>query len=196
MPLPESVAMITTFSPLLLGANDSPRNHVMAKITVSMASILFLVCFTALAVAAQSRSSTAPRPTDKKRISGAEAELIQVERDIGEANIKRDKAFFERVEADEFIFTDSAGGITTKAEDVASLDRPPGEFRLVSYIVDEVKVFDYGKTAVVTGRTTTVSRSKDREVTNKSRFTDVFVKRDGRWQLAAGHSSRIREPQK
>jgi Domain of unknown function (DUF4440) len=136
-----------------------------------------------------------PAQTQKKT-SKIEAELMQIERDIGEANIKRDKAYFERIEADEFIFTDSGGGITTKAEDVASLDKPAGEFKLVSYIVDEMKVSVYGKTAVVTGRTTTISRGKDREVTNKSRFTDVFVKRGGRWQIVAGHSSRIREPQK
>lgn len=121
-----------------------------------------------------------------------QALLMQLERDIGQANIRRDKAFFEKIEADEFIFTDSGGGITTKAEDVASLDKPPGDFRLVSYDVDEMKVSLYGNTAVVTGRTTTVSKGKDRDVTSRSRFTDVFVKRGGRWQLVAGHSSRIR----
>lgn len=120
---------------------------------------------------------------------------MQLERDIGQANIKRDKAFFERIEAEEFIFTDSGGGITTKAEDVASLDKPAGEFKLVSYDVDDMKVSVYGKTAVVTGETTTVSRGKDREIISKSRFTDVFVKRGGRWQIVAGHSSRIPEPQ-
>ena len=125
-----------------------------------------------------------------------EAELMQLERGIGQANIRRDKAFFERIEADEFIFTDSGGDITTKAEDVASLDKPAGEFKLVSYEVDEIKVSLYGKTAVVTGRTTTISHGKDREITNKNRFTDVFVRRGGRWQLVAGHSSRIREPEK
>ena len=130
------------------------------------------------------------------RPNKVEAELMQLERDIGEANIKRDKAFFARVEADEFIFTDSAGGLTTKAEDVASLDKPVGELKLVSYIVDEMKVVVYDKTAVVWGRVTTTSRGKDREVVGKSRFTDVFVKRNGRWQIVAGHSSRLREPQK
>ena len=140
-------------------------------------------------------TALAQKKADAKQ-SRIEAELMQLERDIGAANISRDKAFFERVEAEEFIFTDSGGGITTKTEDVASLDKPAGEFKLVSYDVDEMKVFVYGKTAVVTGRVTTVSRGKDREVTNKSRFTDVFVYRDKRWQIVAGHSSRIREPQK
>lgn len=123
-------------------------------------------------------------------------ELMQLERDIGQANIRRDKAFFERIEADEFVFTDSYGGVTTKSEDVGSLDKPAGEFRLISYDADEMQVKVYGKTAVVTGRVTTVSKSKDREITVRNRFTDVFVRRNGLWQIVAGHSSRIREPQK
>jgi hypothetical protein len=131
-----------------------------------------------------------------KKPGKVEAELMQIERDIGDANVRRDKAYFERIEADEFVFTDSGGGLTTKTEDVASLDKPPGEFKLVSYVVDDMQVRLYGNTAVVTGRATTTSRGKDREVIGKSRFTDVFVKRDGRWQIVAGHSSRIREPQK
>jgi len=131
-----------------------------------------------------------------KEISRDQAALMQLERDIGQANIKRDKAFFQQVEADEFIFTDSGGGTTTKAEDVASLDKPPGEFRLVSYDVDQMKVSIYGKTAVVTGRVSSTYRGGGRESVIRTRFTDTFVKRDGRWQIVAGHSSRIREPQK
>ncbi|MEP6848470.1 MAG: nuclear transport factor 2 family protein [Acidobacteriota bacterium] len=131
-----------------------------------------------------------------KRDAKISAELTQLEKDIGEANIRRDKAFFERIEADEFIFTDSVGGLTTKAEDVASLDKPSGEFKLASYEVDDVQVRIYGNTAVVTGRAATVSKGKERETTSRSRFTDVFVRRGGQWQIVAGHSSRIREPQK
>ncbi|HVE56223.1 MAG TPA: nuclear transport factor 2 family protein [Pyrinomonadaceae bacterium] len=156
----------------------------MMKYFWQSAAILLVFC---AAISAQTQNS---------KPSKTQIELMQLERDIGEANIRRDKAFFELIEADEFIFTDSGGGITTKTEDVASLDKPAGEFKLVSYVVDEMKVFVYGKTAVVTGRTTTVSRGKDREITNKSRFTDVFVRRGGRWQIVAGHASRIREPQK
>ena len=128
-----------------------------------------------------------------KSPSNVESQLMQLERDIGEANIKRDKAFFERVEADEFIFTDSGGGITTKAEDVASLDKPVGETKLISYVIDDMKVRIYGRTAVVTGRVTSTYKQKDKELVSKTRFTDVFVKRDGSWQLVAGHSSRLRQ---
>ena len=127
----------------------------------------------------------------------ARRELMQLERDIGRANVERDAAFFERVEADEFIFTDSSGGITLKKEDVASVKGPASpDSKLLSYEVDDMKVSLYDDTAVVTGRVTQRGVSKGQEWTAQSRFTDVFVRRDRRWQIVAGHSSRLPAPRR
>lgn len=127
----------------------------------------------------------------------ARQELMQLERDIGRANVERDAAFFERVEADEFIFTDSGGGITLKKEDVGGVKAPANpDSKLLSYEVDDMKVTLYDDTAVVTGRVTQKGVFKGQEWTGQSRFTDVFVWRDKRWQLVAGHSSRIPAPRK
>jgi hypothetical protein len=138
--------------------------------------------------------------TDKKAAGKEERskqELMQLERDIGRANVERDHAFFERVEAEEFVFTDSGGGMTMKKEDVESVESPANpDSKLLSYEVDDLKVALYGKTAVVWGRSTLKGISKGQAWTTQSRFTDVFVWRDNRWQIVAGHSSRIRPPQK
>jgi ketosteroid isomerase-like protein len=134
--------------------------------------------------------------TDKKpgKDEQARQTLMQIERDIGKANVSRDYAFFDRVEADEFIFTDSSGGVTTKKEDLESVKGPANpNSKLLSYEVDDMKVMLYGKMAVVTGRSTLKGTNKDVAWTSQSRFTDVFVWRDNRWQLVAGHSSRIRQ---
>jgi len=121
-------------------------------------------------------------------------DLMQLERDIGKANIESNYAFFDRVEAEEFIFTDAGGGITTKKQDLEGLKQPANpDVKLVAYDVDEMNVLLYDKTAVVTGRVTTKRMVKGAEAVSKSRFTDVFVWRQGRWQLVAGHSSRIRQ---
>jgi hypothetical protein len=121
-------------------------------------------------------------------------ELTQIERDIGRANIDRDYNYFNRIEAEEFIFTGENGSITTKKEDLAGLKEPANpDYKLEAYDVDEVKVTLYDKTAVVTGRVTTRAKFKGADITKQTRFTDVFVFRDGRWQLVAGHSSRIRK---
>jgi hypothetical protein len=117
-------------------------------------------------------------------------DLIQIEREIGRANLECDYRYFDKVEAEDFIFTDAAGGVSDKKQDMAGekdCHKTDG-----TYDVDETEVRLYGNTAVVTGRVTTSHKNKEEKViVRHSRFTDVFVWRDGRWQLVAGHSSRI-----
>ncbi len=121
--------------------------------------------------------------------------LKRIEQEIGAANIRRDKAYFAQVEADEFRFTDANGGITTKAEDIAGLDETPTS-TLESYVADSMTVRVYGSTAVVWGRVTMSGRrAGGSRFSVQSRFTDVFVVRNGRWQLVAGHSSRLPPPE-
>jgi hypothetical protein len=62
-----------------------------------------------------------------------------------------------------------------------------------TYEVDDAKVWLNGTTAVVTGRVTIRKPAPALTIAARTRFTDVFVFRSGRWQLVAGHSSRIRE---
>ena len=39
--------------------------------------------------------------------------------------------------------------------------------------------------------TTTTMKPSGERLARTQRFTDVLVRRDGRWQLVAGHSSRV-----
>jgi hypothetical protein len=133
----------------------------------------------------------AQRPSDERAI----AQLTQIERDIGKANVERDYAFFDKVEADEFVFTGSNGATFTKKEDLEGLKEPASpDSRLQAYDVSELRIKLYGDAAVVTGKVVTKGLSKGKEYTSESRFTDVFVWRDGRWQIVAGHSSRLAPP--
>ena len=47
----------------------------------------------------------------------------------------------------------------------------------------------YGDTAVETGRSTMDGQDKAKTVPRDNRFTRVWVKRQGRWQLMANHYS-------
>lgn len=120
-----------------------------------------------------------------------ERSLIQLERALAAANLRRDRVFFDRVEADEFVYTGPTGSRTTKAEDLASLDSPSAS-TLIASDPDSMTVRVYGQTAVVWGRSVFSLRGKDgTTVARQDRFTDVFVWRDDRWQIVAGHASRI-----
>ncbi len=117
-------------------------------------------------------------------------EIVALEERIGQANFDCDYRFFAEVEAAEFIFTDAAGGLTTRAGDLAGEKecRP----RHGSYRLDEVRAIVLDRVVVFNAiATTTVRKPGVAPVVRRQRFTDVLVHRDGRWQLIAGHTSRL-----
>jgi ketosteroid isomerase-like protein len=126
-------------------------------------------------------------PADKQ---AALKQLTQIEDDIARANRDCDYAYFRRIEADEFIFTGANGAVTTRAEDLAG----EKDCRKTDYttVIDEPRLSFYGTFAVLSARSSVTTKDKDgKPVTRRTRFTDVFIWRDARWQLVAGHSSRI-----
>jgi ketosteroid isomerase-like protein len=118
----------------------------------------------------------------------AEQELIGLENEWAEAWLKRDVAFFDRIEADDYVWT-SPWGVWTKAQDLAELKS--GDSVITSWVLDDMKVRIYGDAAVVTGRSTIKETHKGEDWSRQERWTNTWVKRDGRWQCVAGHSSEI-----
>jgi ketosteroid isomerase-like protein len=123
------------------------------------------------------------------RVSDKDA-LIEVEHAWGNALLKKDVAGFSRCLAVEWVLITSDGNRVTKA--VALADLKSGALKIESFRLEDVTVRLYGDTAVVRGLITEKSKLRDKDTSGKSRFTDVFVKRDGRWQAVASHESNIR----
>ena len=146
------------------------------KIPTYLAPLLLLSAIPAIAI---------PTADETKR------NLIEIERKIGHANLTCDYKYFALIEAPEFTFIGADGSVTTRAQDLAgeSTCKPSTS----TYDVDETSVWLNGTTAVVTGRITTTRQPPATTPITRSRFTDVFVYRNHRWQLVAGHSSHIRE---
>src|SRR5580704_1692581 len=113
---------------------------------------------------------------------GIRDELIGIERAIGRANLDCDFKYFDHIEADDFVFTDASGNLSNKQDDLAG-EKDCHKFA-GSYDLDQTEVRVYASTAVVTSRVTIAGTGRDgKPVNHRSRFTDVFVWRDGRWQL-------------
>jgi ketosteroid isomerase-like protein len=120
-----------------------------------------------------------------------EQELINLEKEWVDAVVKHDTASVEklsRMMADELILTFD-GSNSTKDQLLESVKS--GETEILSWTIDEWKVGVYGDAAVVMARNTMKARSAGQEETYQNRFTDTWIKRDGRWQLVAAHNSTI-----
>jgi ketosteroid isomerase-like protein len=129
-------------------------------------------------------------PAGRAQVSNApEQELIRLENAWKEAVVKRDAAALHRFYADEYVGTDQEGMVWNKAQDMA-IDTT-GISRLASSKLDDRKVRLYGDVAVVTGRDTSQGTLLGHAVSGQSRFTDVFVKREGRWQCVASQATSV-----
>lgn len=127
----------------------------------------------------------------------AEQEVLKVENDWNQALVKRDTASLPRFYAEEYLYTDPDGLVWDRTQDLANLTSGSAA-RLSTYKLDDTKVHIVGDVAIVTGRNT-ITGVFERVYSNVSgsyRFTDVFVKRAGRWQCVASQASRIVEKKK
>ncbi len=119
------------------------------------------------------------------------AMLLYMESDWNQAEKNHDAAWFERQYADDATDVSSrTGAIQNKSEAIASTKTDKAV--LESLELSEMSVRVDGNLAVVTG----VNHVKGRDEQGKAfdrraRFTDTFVKRDGRWLVWATQSTII-----
>lgn len=118
-----------------------------------------------------------------------EKDILKLENDWLVAWQKKDSAFLQKLWADEYLDTDYDGQTYTKGQDLANVTNSGTS--VTSFSLTEMKVHTYGDTAVVTGLNSMKSTFNGRDSSGAYRFTDVFVKRDGRWQVVATQASRI-----
>lgn len=148
-----------------------------------------LAALTGLLVAASclALSQTADQQALQKSASEQE-EVLQLDRELLEARrlaTKGDTTALERILADDFTATSLNGRTASRAQYIKYSARPNLSFR--NFSTDEVKVRIYGDAAVVTGRTTVTGRDQGEEFNTRFRYTRVYVKRGGRWQIVTSH---------
>jgi len=109
-----------------------------------------------------------------------EQTLIQMERDWGQALVKADVATMDRILADDWFGQGPPGGSSNKAGALADLKS--GTPKYDSVTPGEMKVRVFGDVAVVTGTQDEKSSYKGKDSSGHYVWTDVFVKRQGKWR--------------
>src|SRR6266550_496759 len=118
--------------------------------------------------------------------ASVEQALMQMEREWVEAAQKKDAATLDRILADDWV-GQGPTGIAKKAEALADLKS--GDNKLESITLGDMKVRVFRDTAVVTGSDDEKSSYKDKDTSGHYTWTDVFAKRNGRWQAVASQGT-------
>jgi hypothetical protein len=105
----------------------------------------------------------------------------------------------ERIESDDFVIVQTNGELYTKADEIANLKKPAPPGTPSQLTTEGSKVRIYGDTAIITGifiqkGVRNSGPEKGKEFTTRERYTDVYVKRDGRWQVVSSHLTAVRPP--
>ena len=114
-----------------------------------------------------------------------EEAIRKVDNERIQAQIHADAAALERIYADDFIGVRPSGTVRTKPQVIS--DFTSGDLKFQSITTDDVQVRVYGNTAVETGRSTMNGQDKGKTVPRDTRFTRVWIKRQGSWRLVANH---------
>ena len=120
---------------------------------------------------------------------GAEAAVRQAEAARFKAMAANDVAGVERFLADDLVYTHSTAQVESRAEFLQSMKS--GTVRYVSIEPRDQLVRVYGQTAVITGGVTITSTNRGEQRRSELRYTDVWVQRDGRWQMVSWQSTRL-----
>jgi ketosteroid isomerase-like protein len=152
---------------------------------------------------AEDKKTEDRKPADTVATSTAagsvEQDLLKLERDWLDAYTKRDVAAMERIEADDFMITYSDGTMRGKADEIANLKKPAPEGPPPIFMTADTKVRVYGDTAVLTGKVIQKGTYRDgpqkgQDYNFQHRYTDVYVKRNGRWQVVASQLTALASP--
>jgi ketosteroid isomerase-like protein len=119
----------------------------------------------------------------------AEQELLTLEKAFAEAIVQNDLEGIGGLVTDDWIVIGPDGEIVDRARFFEVIKS--GALTHDMMESEDFRVRVYGDSAVVTGLTRTKGKFMGQEFSTQERATDVFVKRDGRWQCVLTHLTRF-----
>jgi ketosteroid isomerase-like protein len=114
--------------------------------------------------------------------------LQAMEHDWLNAEKNHDTAAFEKLVADDWIAIGPDGKSQTKAQRAAEIKAA----HISSATMGDMKVRVFGDTAVVTGTDDEVTMEAGKKSSDHFAWTDVFVKRNGKWLAVASQTAQIK----
>ena len=163
----------------MMKRNTMMRHRMKRRIMLAAALAVLLMAFRSPAIKAAA--------TDQEQI-------LQLERDWTHSFVSMDIAANERILADDFIGTEPAGRRVKKSDILAELKT--GEPLESAHLnEDDVTIRFFGETAVVNGSSTWQRKSDAKNghyMMGRYIWTDVFVKRKGKWQVVASQDLEVK----
>jgi ketosteroid isomerase-like protein len=147
--------------------------------------IAHICCLSLILSAAVAAPAQQPKADSEAAVSQT---LQAAERAWLNAEKNHDVAAFENIAADDWVAISPDGKSQTKAERAAEIKAT----HISSATMGDMKVRVFGDTAVVTGTDDEVTVEGGKKSSDHYVWTDVFVKRNGKWLAVASQTAQIK----
>ena len=114
--------------------------------------------------------------------------VIELDRKRMTAMAQKDLATLNELIADDLIYTHSSARLDTKQSLIGNMES--GSTVYTSVVPSDVKAQDLGDTVVLTGSCRISVSSGGNAMSFGVRFTDVYARRNGKWQMVTWQSTR------
>jgi ketosteroid isomerase-like protein len=117
--------------------------------------------------------------------------IVELDRKRMQAMAERDIAALEDVIAEDLVYTHSSSRLDTKQSLIGNMKS--GSTVYSSVVPSDVQAQDIGDAVVLTGIAHIEVTSSGKEMKFGVRFTDVYARRGGKWQMVAWQSTKLPE---
>ncbi len=145
---------------------------------------IFLKCCLAVCLFA---TAFAQKSADKSEESADAAELSRLETVWNEAYVRGDADALEGLCADDLIVQMTDMQVLNKTKSIGILRS--GKVKFQRYETADIRIRVYDNAAVVTGLLKRTRNAQGHEMDDKWRFTKVYIRSAGKWQVVAWHAS-------
>jgi hypothetical protein len=121
--------------------------------------------------------------------NSAADELAQIEHRLVKSWIAGDRAAVDSILAADWSVIDLTGRVLTRQQVMSEFGS--GDRKIETGSVDDLNIRVFRDFAVVTGRSTLSGSYQGQNASVVQRFTDVFARRKGRWQVIASQGTQI-----
>jgi len=115
--------------------------------------------------------------------------ILALESAWNQAEIHHDANAAAALMADTFISVDHHGALQNKAQYLAGIKDT--SFKPEEISNSETNVYIYGDTAIVSSAYRTKGTDGGKAFVHRGRFTDTWIRRNGKWQCIADHETLI-----
>jgi hypothetical protein len=112
-------------------------------------------------------------------------ELVELANDLARAVSEHDVDRLDDLLASEFTLQGAAGQLDREEFLLAAA----GPYEIDEFTYEQIDPEIYGNTAVLVSRYSQVARFDGRDLTHRMHVTDIWTRRDARWQIVRRHAT-------